>query len=308
MNYEVKPITYEECKEWLLFKHYARRMCSISYSFGLFDGIECIGIVTYGMPPSSTLASSICGTDFKDIVLELNRLVLNDGLPKNSASFLVSSSIKMMPKPKIIVSFADQNQSHNGYIYQACNFIYNGESANTSKLIDKDGNEFHFRNIGHYQKNNKLNVNLVKRRSNESEINKIEIANFLRKYKGDFTSRQLDSYFGYKDTASHWFRTDAGFSFPSVDDWIKLKEILNFTDEFDFLMTKHEYVPDPNEIIKKLELKKVEILPKHRYIYINASKKLKKKLTGLIESKPYPKGENKRYDASFKPNTQTKLF
>ena len=30
-------------------------------------------------------------------------------------------------------------------------------------LIDKDGKEFHFRNIGHYQKNNKLKVQLVKR-------------------------------------------------------------------------------------------------------------------------------------------------
>ena len=54
--------------------------------------------------------------------------------------------------------------NHSGYIYQATNFIYTGQSSNVFQLIDKEGKEFHFRNIGHYQKNNKLKVSLVKRR------------------------------------------------------------------------------------------------------------------------------------------------
>ena len=50
---------------------------------------------------------------------------------------------------------------------------------------------------------------------------------FLRKHKG--IPNQLDKIFGYKDTAAHWFTK--GFSFPTVDDWIKLKAILYF-DEY----------------------------------------------------------------------------
>ena len=113
---------------------------------------------------------------------------------------------------------------HAGYIYQSTNFIYTGVSSNVTKLVDKFGKEFHFRNIGHYQKNNKLNAKLIKRRLNEKDINKIGFANYLRKNKGDWTAKKLDLEFGRKNTAAHWFRTDKGFSFPDIDNWIKLKK------------------------------------------------------------------------------------
>lgn len=58
-----------------------------------------------------------------------HRLVINDNCPPNSASFLVGRSLRMLPKPKIIVSYADTAQGHVGYIYQACNFLYTGLSA-----------------------------------------------------------------------------------------------------------------------------------------------------------------------------------
>jgi hypothetical protein len=35
----------------------------------------------------------------------------------------------MLPKPSIVVSYADTEQEHVGYVYQACNFIYTGLSA-----------------------------------------------------------------------------------------------------------------------------------------------------------------------------------
>ena len=163
-KYSVKSIKSFECKEWLLYKHYAKRMCSISFCFGLFDTNNIlVGVITFGMPPSSTLSESICGKEYKNYVLELNRLVVNDGLPKNTLSFFVSKSIKKLPNNKIIVSFADANMQHNGYIYQATNFVYTGVSSNTTKLIDKFGNEFHFRNIGHKQKMLKKEINLIQR-------------------------------------------------------------------------------------------------------------------------------------------------
>lgn len=310
-NYIVKSISISQCKEWLIYKHYAKRIPSISYSFGLYDFNNILqGVLTFGMPPSSTLAESICGKDFNNIVLELNRLIVNDGLEKNVLSYFVSKGLNMIPKPNIIVSFSDANMGHNGYIYQACNFLYTGKSSNITKLIDKDGKEFHFRNIGHYQKKNKLKVGLVKRRLNEENINKVEIAKYLKKFKGDIKSKDLDKFFGYKDTCSHWFRTDAGFSFPNIDDWLKLKEILNLDKSLDDKMLSFEMIPNSNEIIKKLELKKIDILPKHRYIFINANRKNKKHIMNKLklEIKPYPKGDNKRYDASYKPTIQTQLF
>ena len=52
--------------------------------------------------------------------------------------------------------------------------------------------------------------------------------------------------------------------------------------------------------------------PKHRYFYIlgtkSECKKYKKELLKQYEVKPYPKGENKRYDSSYKPTIQMQLF
>ena len=39
--YKVKSIKKELCKEWLLYKHYAKRIPSIIYSFGLYEK-KCI--------------------------------------------------------------------------------------------------------------------------------------------------------------------------------------------------------------------------------------------------------------------------
>ena len=47
---------------------------------------------------------------------------------KNEASYLVGQSIKLLPKPLIIVSYADTEQNHEGVVYQATNFIYTGLS------------------------------------------------------------------------------------------------------------------------------------------------------------------------------------
>ena len=306
----VSPIQHYETKEWLLKKHYAKRMPSISYAFGLYIDHMLVGICTYGMPPSSTLAESISGKTYKNKVIELNRLITENDLPKNSLSYFVSQTLKMLPDDYIVVSFADANVGHNGYIYQATNFIYTGLSANTSKLIDKNGEEFHFRNIGHYQQNNRLNAKLVKRRVAEENINKVDLANYLKSYKGKWTAKQLDKEFGYKDTCAHWFRTDAGFSFPKVDDWMKLKKLLKLSDKYDDVMTNYKMIPCPNDIVKKLELTKVEILPKHRYIFITGSKTFKRKAKSNLKLKvlPYPKRANRNYDVGQSIETQGILF
>ena len=422
---KVKRIESFECRDWLLNKHYAKRMCSISYAFGLYIDKVLNGVVTFGMSPSINLAQSICGLAYKDNVLELNRLVVNDGLPKNTLSYFVSKAINMLPNNKIIVSFADANMNHNGYIYQATNFIYTGVSSNNTKLIDKNGKEFHFRNIGHKQKILKKEINLidrivsnlsddllkkeyktildknkftghcyvasetyyhlssdnlkvyhikhensthwflknnnnkiiditkdqfktpvpyqnakrgffltktpskrslklidkvinhkfkiVKKRLNENSIDNKLIAQFLRNsktlsnYNNEMLSKQLNIHI---QKLEHWFRTDSGFSFPNVDDWNKLKKILKFDDTFDSVMNNFEWIPCANDIVKKLELKKIEILPKHRYVYFKGSKTFKQKCKQnlKLDILDYPKDKNKRYDTSYKPQTQTKLF
>jgi hypothetical protein len=124
----VKEVSRLECKNFILNTHYAKRWPSISYAFGLFEDGEFIGCVTYGTPASSPLRKGIAGEVNAHRVLELNRLVLRDN-GRNQASFLVGRSLRKLPHGKIIVSFADIAQGHNGAVYRAANFAYHGLSA-----------------------------------------------------------------------------------------------------------------------------------------------------------------------------------
>jgi hypothetical protein len=135
---KVLPINNFEVEPWLLEKHYAKRMCPISFAFGLYDDEQLVGVVTYGVPASPFLCMGVCGIDNKDKVLELNRLCLNDGL-KNGASFLVSKSLQMLPKPTIVISYADTAMGHVGYIYQASNFLFTGTTKERTDMAGEDG-------------------------------------------------------------------------------------------------------------------------------------------------------------------------
>lgn len=124
---KVLPINTFETEPWLLEKHYAKRMPSISYAFGSYIDNELVGVVTFGTSASSTLRQGVCGKKWQDNVIELNRLVcLNE---KNIASEFVAKAMRMLPKPTIVVSYADSEQGHVGYVYQATNFIYTGLSS-----------------------------------------------------------------------------------------------------------------------------------------------------------------------------------
>ena len=225
MNYKVKSIKSELCKEWLLKKHYLKRMTSFTYSFGLYDKNILVGILTYGNAIPLTMKKSLFGEKYMDIVYELNRLCTNDDLDKNSNSYFISQAFKLLPKPLIIVSYADKSFGHNGYIYQAANFMFSGES--------------------HTQLDWKL------------------------KGKEHIHSRTLMDEFAFEKNRVE-----------------KLKE---------------KY----GDLLYRVERK-----PKYRYIYIIANNKNKKEImkNKLFNIKKYPKGNNKKYDASYKPVIQNELF
>lgn len=222
-KYSVKSIDTFECKDWLLNKHYSRRIPSISYSFGLFDNLNTLqGICTFGTPVSSTLRD-LWNNEFK--LIELNRLVINEFLEKNVLSFLVSECFKLLPKPLVLVSYADSSQNHNGYIYQATNWKYTGLSIPFKEWKLKGNENMHHATLHDLS------------RGQENRL-----------------------------------------------QWLKDK----FGDD----------------------LIQIDRPQKHRYFYFIGSKTQKQKMIKMIpyEIKPYPKGENKRYDSSYRPEVQTKLF
>lgn len=143
-KYCVKPAYKYEIKDWIMKKHYAHRMPSISCAFGLYEESMLRGVCTFGPSANYIELKKWEPFDF----LELNRLVVNDDHEKNVVSFFISSCLKQLSKPKVIISYADFRQGHHGYIYQATNWLYTGTGGEGEKIyITRDGREMHQRSV-----------------------------------------------------------------------------------------------------------------------------------------------------------------
>ena len=218
-QFTVKPIKRFETHDWFNNKHYAKRIPSISYCYGLYDINKVLqGVISFGSPPSNSLVIGAFNGKYTDIFLELNRLCINDNLEKNVLSFFVSQALKLIEKPKVVVSYADTSQGHNGYIYQATNWIYTG-------LTEK---------------------------------------------------------------RTEWRMYNSNKHSKTICEQYTLDERKNDTKKF--------YTTDRPR--------------KHRYFYLSGTRKqrqeMKDSLTYAV--RPYPKGDNKRYDASYAPSIQGLLF
>ncbi len=137
-RYSIKPISYKLAMETVVENHYLHRKCPCSQAFGLyeqseantslFDNERLVGVVVYGTPSSSSLRKGICGVEESFNVAELTRLWIEDGTPKNTESYLIGNTLKLVDK-EIIVSYAEIQQGHLGIVYQATNWLYTGLSA-----------------------------------------------------------------------------------------------------------------------------------------------------------------------------------
>jgi len=220
-TYKVRSIDTFQCKDWLLNKHYAKRVPSIEFSFGLYSENILIGICTFGTPPRVMNDGESIFKEYRVKTLELNRLIVNSGLKKNVLSFFVGRSLRYLSKPCCVVSYADFTFGHTGYIYQATNWTYCGLNQIHERQIFYRGKEVHP-------------------------------------------------------------RTACAKGFTNITEWAKRDKEVTLGD-----YTK-----------------------KHRYFqFLGNRKDIKKMKSELVYNViKYPKGDNKRYDADYKPNVQISLF
>lgn len=111
------------------------------YSFGaLFDGY-CWGALTFGVPNARNINGLYESHDQRG-VLEITRLAFEQGAPRNSPSRLISQAIKMVKKRyplRLVITYADTAQNHDGGIYKASNFKYHGLTAQKTDFVHPDG-------------------------------------------------------------------------------------------------------------------------------------------------------------------------
>lgn len=148
MIQEFKPISYKEAVEFLLPKHYSGRTPSISYSFGYFEDNVLRAVCTFGKPASNPLCIGVCGKGYSDKVFELNRLCTDGEAILIPLSRFVSYTLSYLKLENlIIISYADTQMNHNGYIYQATNWLYTGITpSRTDKYVEGGKHSRHYDN------------------------------------------------------------------------------------------------------------------------------------------------------------------
>ena len=114
----------------------------MSWAYGLYVGFHLEGVLTIGKPASNNLCEGVCGKEMSSKVYELNRIVINEGLAmKNLPSRFIGGALRALhPQCLILVSYADTEWGHHGFIYQATNWLYTGMSA---KRRDRDAGHLH---------------------------------------------------------------------------------------------------------------------------------------------------------------------
>ena len=140
-RYTIQPIDRKLANEIQVKNHYLHTKASCTYAFSLMENDKVIGVILYGNPTAPTTIN-ICGDANKKNVVEITRLWIQDDTPKNTESFFIGNTIKLVPKP-IIVAFADPDAEHIGTVYQAANFIYTGKSNRGGKVIAIKNNKIH---------------------------------------------------------------------------------------------------------------------------------------------------------------------
>jgi hypothetical protein len=143
-DYEVKTVPLAVCQEKVAKYHYARTGSNTAtFRHGLFlksAPETCIGIAWW-IPPTKSAALANYPKNWK-AVLVLSRLVVDPGVPKNAASFLIMQSVKLIRNDKrweYLLTYADEWQKHSGAIYKATNWEARGKTTPEATWVDVDG-------------------------------------------------------------------------------------------------------------------------------------------------------------------------
>lgn len=127
----IKVIPAKIANAFVQKHHYSGKVVPNSQlHFGAFLDGKLHGVLSYGCSMlKSKIVHLVEGTGWNEF-LELNRMAFDDYLPRNSESYCIARTLKMIkkqaPQIKWVVSFADGCQCGDGTIYRAANFVLTG--------------------------------------------------------------------------------------------------------------------------------------------------------------------------------------
>lgn len=140
MTMRVVSVTKSQADVFVTRKHYSRKAPIFWAGFGLVIDGMLEGVAVYGQPSPPIQRHAFRDRDFR--LYELARLVVQT-TQRNAASYLVGRSLKMLPSPCAVVSYADTERGHAGIIYQATNWLYTGATVSHDHSYLIDGERVH---------------------------------------------------------------------------------------------------------------------------------------------------------------------
>ena len=174
-QWEVKPISKNQTRTFVQQWHYAQGMGAVATNcFGLYykgDSITLHGISLWN-PPAIGAAKSV--SSYHQGVLSLSRFCLRDDRPENAGSFLISKSINMLDNRwNMLLTYADTALNHDGGLYRAANWNYNGLTGKNPMYWDP------------------VNDCMVSRKRGPKSYNKTQMLDMGYEHKGNFAKHRF---------------------------------------------------------------------------------------------------------------------
>jgi len=136
MTLKVAPIEHKAAEFAVKNWHYSQTMpIGKLILFGVWENDKYIGAVMYGRGASPQLGSAFGLTQTECCELVRVALTTHEAPVTQIVSLTIKELKKTNPGLRLIISFADPEQSHHGGIYQAGNWIYNGRSPSSDEVL-----------------------------------------------------------------------------------------------------------------------------------------------------------------------------
>ena len=144
----VAPCSKSACRFACENFHYARVLPGGKLvKYGVWEDGYFIGAIVYGDSATINMHTPY-DLDYTQ-VCELRRVALTTH--EHPVTEIVSKSLKLLhrdnPNLELVISYADKNQNHLGVIYQAGNWIYEGETRDRLTKFKINGDVIHCHSV-----------------------------------------------------------------------------------------------------------------------------------------------------------------
>ena len=145
---EIKVIPSRIGNDFIKKHHYSGKVVNNSVlHFGCFLDGRLHGVLQYGNSLDKRKMMALVRDTGWNEFLELNRMAFDDYLPRNSESYCIGKTLRMIKKQaphiKWVVSFADGCSCGDGTIYRASNFVLTGIRENFNLCQLPSGEKVH---------------------------------------------------------------------------------------------------------------------------------------------------------------------